>query len=117
MTTSTKRTITEADREACNTFIRDGASIGVQMQMAGSNGQRLLEAFARHREQSIATLGAENKALREAIGKADEWFNEYAVSHADKMLATDDPEERRARQDKANRNAKRSHYMRKALAK
>jgi len=80
---------------------------------------------ARHRIEATRPLTAEIADLRaqldeamEALGKAQQWFAEYAESHSEKAkIAGDNEREYEARRQKARTNEQRSEYLRAILTK
>lgn len=66
----------------------------------------------------IADLRAQLDEAMEALGKAQQWFAEYAESHSEKAkIAGDNEREYEARRQKARTNEQRSEYLRAILTK
>ena len=77
-----------------------------------------LDQATRPLTAEIADLRAQLDEAMEALGKAQQWFAEYAESHSEKAkMAGDNEREYEARRKKARTNEQRSEYLRTILAK
>lgn len=121
---SIKEEVTQADIDAAEVFEK---SLRGRMLMTDRACFAVwcAEAFARHRIEATRPLTAEIADLRaqldeamEALGKAQQWFAEYAESHSEKAkIAGDNEREYEARRQKARTNEQRSEYLRAILTK